>query len=58
MVDEETVDAEWVGRRYAVGVLVAGEGTARGDLESNNTDGNPRSKGSNGMSEQNASGSF
>jgi SAM-dependent methyltransferase len=30
MVDEGTVDAEWVGQRYAVGGLVAGEGTARG----------------------------
>jgi SAM-dependent methyltransferase len=28
MVDEGTVDAEWVGQRYAVGGLVAGEGTA------------------------------
>jgi SAM-dependent methyltransferase len=34
MVDEGTVNAEWVGRRYAVGGLVAGEEKARGQVVS------------------------
>ena len=50
MVDEGTVDAEWVGQRYAVGGLVAGEGTARRViLRATTPIRKPRSNGSNGM---------